>query len=192
MESANDKELDQLLNEHFAGRVVRKDLTKLIKEGANVPVYVLEYLLGMYCASDDPEIIEQGLRNVKTVLAENYVRPDEAEKVKSLVRERGSYKVIDRVTVKLNERKDKYEASFSNLGIKDAEISAGIVKEYEKLLDKGMTPEERDRYIELLDNYIGSKGKKYKSHYHTILNWYRRDQIQSSKPSEVEAWLKSG
>ena len=138
MESANDKELDQLLNEHFAGRVVRKDLTKLIKEGANVPVYVLEYLLGMYCASDDPEIIEQGLRNVKTVLAENYVRPDEAEKVKSLVRERGSYMVIDRVTVKLNERKDKYEASFSNLGIKDAEISAGIVKEYEKLLVGGI------------------------------------------------------
>ncbi|EPP8913877.1 protease Lon-related BREX system protein BrxL [Acinetobacter baumannii] len=138
MESANDKELDQLLNEHFAGRVVRKDLTKLIKEGTNVPVYVLEYLLGMYCASDDPEIIEQGLRNVKTVLAENYVRPDEAEKVKSLVRERGSYKVIDRVTVKLNERKDKYEASFSNLGIKDAEISAGIVKEYEKLLVGGI------------------------------------------------------
>lgn len=138
MESANDKELDQLLNEHFAGRVVRKDLTKLIKEGANVPVYVLEYLLGMYCASDDPEIIEQGLRNVKTVLAENYVRPDEAEKVKSLVRERGSYKVIDRVAVKLNERKDKYEASFSNLGIKDAEISAGIVKEYEKLLVGGI------------------------------------------------------
>lgn len=138
MESANDKELDQLLNEHFAGRVVRKDLTKLIKEGVNVPVYVLEYLLGMYCASDDPEIIEQGLRNVKTVLAENYVRPDEAEKVKSLVRERGSYKVIDRVTVKLNERKDKYEASFSNLGIKDAEISAGIVKEYEKLLVGGI------------------------------------------------------
>lgn len=138
MESANDKELDQLLNEHFAGRVVRKDLTKLIKEGANVPVYVLEYLLGMYCASDDPEIIAQGLRNVKTVLAENYVRPDEAEKVKSLVRERGSYKVIDRVTVKLNERKDKYEASFSNLSIKDAEISAGIVKEYEKLLVGGI------------------------------------------------------
>lgn len=138
MESADDKELDQLLNEHFAGRVVRKDLTKLIKEGANVPVYVLEYLLGMYCASDDPEIIERGLHNVKTVLAENYVRPDEAEKVKSLVRERGSYKVIDRVTVKLNERKDRYEASFSNLGIKDAEISAGIVKEYEKLLVGGI------------------------------------------------------
>jgi len=133
-----NKDLDHLLNEHFAGRVVRKDLTKLIKEGANVPVYVLEYLLGMYCASDDAEVIEQGLKNVKTVLAENYVRPDEAEKVKSLVRERGTYKVIDRVTVRLNEKKDRYEASFSNLGIKDAEISAGIVKEYEKLLVGGI------------------------------------------------------
>ena len=138
MDTVNEKDLDQLLNEHFAGRVVRKDLTKLIKEGANVPVYVLEYLLGMYCASDDPDVIDQGLQSVKTVLVENYVRPDEAEKVKSLVRERGSYKIIDRVTVKLNERKDKYEASFSNLGIKDAEISSGIVKEYEKLLVGGI------------------------------------------------------
>jgi len=138
MDTAEDKDLDVLLNEHLGGRVVRKDLTKLIKEGANVPVYVLEYLLGMYCASDDPEVIEKGLANVKQVLAENYVRPDEAEKVKSLVRERGSYKVIDRVTVKLNEKKDKYEASFSNLGIKDAEISPGIVKEYEKLLVGGI------------------------------------------------------
>ena len=90
MDIAKEKDLDDLLNEHFGGRVVRKDLTKLIKEGANVPVYVLEYLLGMYCASNDPEVIEKGLVNVKTVLAENYVRPDEAEKVKSLVRERGS------------------------------------------------------------------------------------------------------
>ena len=138
MDTVQDKDLDQLLNEHFGGRVVRKDLTKLIKEGANVPVYVLEYLLGMYCASDDPVVIEEGLKNVKTILAENYVRPDESEKVKSLVRERGTYKVIDRVTVRLNEKKDKYEASFSNLGIKDAEISAGIVKEYEKLLVGGI------------------------------------------------------
>ena len=138
MDTEQDKDLDQLLNEHFAGRVVRKDLTKLIKEGANVPVYVLEYLLGMYCASNDPVVIEQGLKNVKTVLAENYVRPDEAEKVKSLVRERGSYKVIDRVTVRLNEKKDRYEASFSSLGIRDAEISASIVKEYEKLLVGGI------------------------------------------------------
>ena len=138
MDTEQDKDLDQLLNDHFAGRVVRKDLTKLIKEGANVPVYVLEYLLGMYCASNDPVVIEQGLKNVKTVLAENYVRPDEAEKVKALVRERGSYKVIDRVTVRLNEKKDRYEASFSSLGIRDAEISASIVKEYEKLLVGGI------------------------------------------------------
>ena len=138
MDVEADRDLDQLLNENFAGRVVRKDLTKLIKEGANVPVYVLEYLLGMYCASDDPEVIETGLKSVKTVLAENYVRPDEAEKVKSVVRERGSFKVIDRVTVRLNEKKDCYEATFSNLGIKDAEISAGIVKEHEKLLVGGI------------------------------------------------------
>ncbi len=138
METLNDSDLDKLLNQHFDGRVVRKDLTKLIKEGANVPVYVLEYLLGMYCASDDPEVIEQGLVNVKNILADNYVRPDEAEKVKSLVKERGSYKVIDRVTVRLNEKKDRYEASFSNLGIKDADISSSVVKEYEKLLVGGI------------------------------------------------------
>jgi len=133
-----DIDLDKLLNTHFGGRVVRKDLTKRIKEGANVPVYVLEYLLGMYCASDDQAVIDVGLKNVKTILAENYVRPDEAEKVKSLVRERGTYKVIDRVTVRLNEKKDRYEASFSNLGIKDAEISSGIVKQFEKLLVGGI------------------------------------------------------
>src|SRR5690554_684973 len=138
MTDIQNQDLDQLLNEHFSGRVVRKDLTKLIKEGANVPVYVLEYLLGMYCASDDPEVIEQGLNNVKTVLAENYVRPDEAEKVKSFVRERGSYKVIDRVTVRLNERQNHYEAAFSNLGIRDAEIGDGIVKANEKLLVGGI------------------------------------------------------
>jgi len=97
--------LDALLNTHFAGKVVRKDLTKLIKEGANVPVYVLEYLLGMYCASDDEATIQNGMQSVKRILAENYVRPDEAEKVKSKVRESGTYKVIDKVTVKLNEKR---------------------------------------------------------------------------------------
>jgi hypothetical protein len=102
--------LDDLLNTHFAGKVVRKDLTKLIKEGANVPVYVLEYLLGMYCASNDEATIQNGLVSVKRILTENYVRPDEAEKVKSKVRESGTYKVIDKVTVKLNEKRDVYEA----------------------------------------------------------------------------------
>lgn len=130
--------LDDLLNQHFAGKVVRKDLTKLIKEGANVPVYVLEYLLGMYCASDDEEIIRDGLETVKTILAENYVRPDEAEKVKSKIKERGSYKVIDKVTVHLNERRDSYEALLSNLGVKDAEISGSTVKQFEKLLVGGI------------------------------------------------------
>jgi ATP-dependent Lon protease len=133
-----DKSLDSLLNERFAGKVVRKDLTKLIKEGANVPVYVLEYLLGMYCASDDPATIESGLVSVKRILAENYVRPDEAEKVKSKIRESGSYKVIDKVTVKLNEKRDVYEALLSNLGVKNAEVSDSYVRQFEKLLVGGI------------------------------------------------------
>lgn len=133
-----DTSLDKLLNERFAGRVVRKDLTKLIKEGANVPVYVLEYLLGMYCASDDDETIKAGLVTVKNILSENYVRPDEAEKVKSKIRECGSFKVIDKVTVKLNENRDSYEALLSNLGIKNAEIPDSYVREFEKLLVGGI------------------------------------------------------
>ncbi len=136
--STNGRSLDDLLNQHFAGRVVRKDLTKLVKEGANVPVYVLEYLLGNYCASNDDEVIQEGLKTVKKVLAENYVRPDEAEKVKSLIRERGSLKIIDKVTVSLNERRDVYEALLSNLGVKGVEVESGIVKKFEKLLVGGI------------------------------------------------------
>ena len=136
--AATDPNLDDLLNAHFAGRVVRKDLTKLVKEGANVPVYVLEYLLGNYCASNDRVVIEDGLATVKRVLAENYVRPDEAEKVKSTIRERGSLKVIDKVTVKLNEKRDVYEALLSNLGTKGVEIGPGTVRKYEKLLAGGI------------------------------------------------------
>lgn len=135
MDSAD---LDSLLNQHFKGRVVRKDLTKKLKEGANVPVYVLEYLLGMYCASDDDDIVMRGLDNVKKILAENYVRPDEAEKVKSLIRERGTFKIIDKVSVKLNQRKDVYEAVLSNLGVSDALVPSKIVKENEKLLTGGI------------------------------------------------------
>ena len=134
----DNHDLDALLNTHFAGKVVRKDLTKLVKEGANVPVYVLEYLLGMYCASDDPEVIREGMETVKRVLAENYVRPDEAEKVKMKIRERGSYKIIDKVTVKLNERRDVYEALLSNLGVTGVEVSASYVKQFEKLLVGGI------------------------------------------------------
>lgn len=133
-----DGSLDDLLNEYFAGKVVRKDLTKLVKEGANVPVYVLEYLLGTYCASSDEATIQDGMQSVKKILSENYVRPDEAEKVKSLIRERGSYKIIDKVTVKLNEKRDVYEALLSNLGVKGAEIGASFIKKYEKLLAGGI------------------------------------------------------
>ena len=129
------------------GQGVRKDLTKLIKEGANVPVYVLEYLLGMYCASDDEATIQAGMVTVKRILAENYVRPDEAEKVKSRIRESGSYKVIDKVTVKLNEKRDVYEALLSNLGVKSAEISERIVRQFEKLLAGGIWSIVTLRYL---------------------------------------------
>lgn len=130
--------LDALMNQTFPGKVVRKDLTKMVKEGANVPIYVLEYLLGMYCASDNEQVIQEGLENVKRILAENYVRPDEAEKVKSKIRERGSYKVIDKITVKLNEKRDVYEALLSNLGVNGVEVSSSTVKKYEKLLVGGI------------------------------------------------------
>jgi ATP-dependent Lon protease len=136
-ESSTDTSLDQLLNEHFAGKVVRKDLTKMVKEGANVPVYVLEYLLGTYCASADEEVIQDGLKTVKKILTENYVRPDKAETVKSTVRERGSLKIIDKVSVTLNEKRDAYEAMCANLATK-AEIGSEVVKKYEKLLAGGM------------------------------------------------------
>lgn len=133
-----DTGLDDLLNRHFAGKVVRKDLTKLVKEGANVPVYVLEYLLGSYCASNDEEVIADGLATVKKILAENYVRPDEKEKVKSTIRERGSLKVIDKVTVTLNEKRDVYEALLENLGVKGVEVGSNYVKTFEKLLVGGI------------------------------------------------------
>jgi ATP-dependent Lon protease len=133
-----DSGLDDLLNRHFPGKVVRKDLTKLVKEGANVPVYVLEYLLGSYCASNDEVVIAEGLRTVKKILAENYVRPDEAEKVKSTIRERGSLKVIDKVTVTLNEKRDVYEAVLGNLGVSKIVVPSSVVKKFEKLLVGGI------------------------------------------------------
>ena len=131
-------ELSEKLNKFFAGKVVRKDLTKKIKEGANVPVYVLEYLLGMYCATDDESAIAEGIKTVKNILSENFVRPDEAEKIKSKIKEKRMYTVIDKVTVRLNEKLDVYLAEFSNLGIKDAQIGDDIVKQYEKLLVGGI------------------------------------------------------
>lgn len=131
-------DLDKKLNAYFAGRVIRKDLTKLIKEGANVPVYVLEYLLGMYCATDDEASINVGIERVKKILAENFVRPDEAEKIKSKIKEMGEYSIIDKVTVNLNISADRYDAEFSNLGLRGVPIAGNYVKEYDKLLAGGI------------------------------------------------------
>lgn len=131
-------ELDAKLNEYYGGKVVRKDLTKSIKEGANVPSYVLEYLLGMYCATDNEDDIEQGVSMVKQVLANNFVRPDEAEKIKSKIREKGRYKIIDKVSAKLNEHTDCYEGNIFNINISKVLIDDAYIKKYEKLLCGGI------------------------------------------------------
>lgn len=130
--------INRKLREYFDGKIVRKDLTKSIKEGANVPVYVLEFLLGQYCSSDDPQIIEAGVLNVKKILSENFVRPDESQKVLASLRERGSYTVIDRITVNLNIKLDRYEAVFSNLGVQNIPISSEYVSKYDRLLCGGI------------------------------------------------------
>jgi ATP-dependent Lon protease len=131
-------EIDNKLNTHFPGKVVRKDLTKLMKVGHNVPVYVLEYLLGSNCATDDEDLIHEGVKKVKNILSENYVRPDEAELIKSKIRETGYYTIIDKITVRLNEKRDVYEAVFSNLGITKVEVEPEYVKVYDKLLGGGI------------------------------------------------------
>lgn len=130
--------IKQKLRDNFDGKIVRKDLTKKIKEGANVPTYVLEFLLGQYCSSDDPEIIEKGVEKVKNIVADNYVRPDEAEKVLSRLRQYGMMTIIDQVTVQLNLKYDYYEASFSNLGLSKVPISDEYPEKYDRLLAGGI------------------------------------------------------
>ena len=126
------------LRENFQGKIVRKDLTKKIKEGANVPIYVLEFLLGQYCSSDDEEVIQQGVENVKQILANNYVRPDEAQKILSLLRQHGSHTIIDMVSVELNIKKDRYEASFTNMGLTGIQIGEEYPTKYDRLLCGGI------------------------------------------------------
>ena len=133
-----NEEINKKLRTNFDGKIVRKDLTKSIKEGANVPVYVLEFLLGQYCSSDDPSVIEEGVATVKKILADNYVRPDEAQKILSVLRQKGSYTVIDKITVNLNIKKDTYEAEFSNLGIKNIPISEEYPSKFDRLLCGGI------------------------------------------------------
>jgi ATP-dependent Lon protease len=132
------EEIRRKLREHFDGKIVRKDLTKKIKEGANVPVYVLEFLLGQYCSSDDEEILQSGMESVKQILANNYVRPDEAQKVLSKLRQHGSHTVIDMISVQLNLKKDRYEASFTNLGLTGIPIDETYPEKYDRLLCGGI------------------------------------------------------
>ena len=132
------EELRRKLRSNFDGRIVRKDLTKKIKEGANVPVYVLEFLLGQYCSSDDEAIIEQGVQNVKRILADNFVRPDEAQKILSQLRKNGSHTIIDMVTVHLDIKKDCFFAEFSNLGLTNVPITDDYPEKYDRLLCGGI------------------------------------------------------
>ncbi|MBQ6599819.1 MAG: ATP-dependent Lon protease, partial [Lentisphaeria bacterium] len=126
------------LRQFFDGKIVRKDLTKKIKEGANVPIYVLEFLLGQYCSSDDEQIIAEGVQKVKKILADNFVRPDEAQKIISVLRQHGSHTVIDMVTVQLDIRSDTYFANFSNLGLSKVPIEEEYAEKYDRLLCGGI------------------------------------------------------
>lgn len=131
-------EFDEKVLDNFPGKVVRKDLTSLMKKGANVPTYVLEYLLGMYCATDDEDAIEIGLGKIRRILSENYVRPDQSEYVKSKIKENGQYTIIDKITVELDEREDKYIARFTNLNLDPFEVNSDLVVHNEKLLVGGI------------------------------------------------------
>ena len=130
--------LNQKLRQYFDGKIVRKDLTQAIKQGANVPVYVLEFLLGQYCSSDDPAIVAAGVENVKRILSENYVRPDEAQLILAQLRERGAYTVIDRLTAHLNIKENRYEAEFANLGLKGIPLHPDYALKYDRLLCGGI------------------------------------------------------
>lgn len=158
--------IKEKLRRNFDGKIVRKDLTKKIKEGANVPVYVLEFLLGQYCSSDDEEVIERGIENVKKILSDNYVRPDEAQKVLSKLRQRGSHTIIDMVTVDLNLRYDEYEASFSNLGLTGIPISEDYAEKYDRLLCGGIwciVQLEYDSGEEAVPDIISPSGDRIQS-----------------------------
>jgi len=130
--------LDDKINQHFAGLVVRKDLVKTVKGNAIVPSYVLEYLLGQYCATNDEDSINTGIQTVKEILAKHYVHRNEAGLVRSTIKEKGRHKVIDKISVSLNDKDDTYEAEFSNLGIKKVLVDSSTVKSHPKLLVSGV------------------------------------------------------
>lgn len=132
------KPLDRKINDYFPGKVVRKDLTKLVKGNAIVPTYVLEYLLGQYCATEDENTIIEGIETVKRIISDHFVHRDEAQIIKSVIKERGSHRIIDKVSIRLNDREDQYEAYFSNLGLSKIPVSDDIAREYPKLLSSGV------------------------------------------------------
>lgn len=188
------EELDRKLNEVFAGRVVRKDLSKKIKEGINVPIYVLEYLLGSYCATDDEDGIKEGVKQVKKVLAENYVRPDESETVKFKITERGSYTVIDRVTVTVDVEKGLCFAGLMNLGLTNVPISSEFVKENQKLLDGGIwsivklayfDPDDNDIEMENAVKEVNKKSKDKDYHGILIVNSIKPIQMPNLRIDEI-------
>lgn len=132
------KAIDQKLNDYFGGKIVRKDLTKLVKGNAIVPTYVLEYLLGQYCATDDEDTINEGVQTVRNVITQHFVHRDEAQYIKSQIRERGSHRIIDKVAVRLNDKRDLYEAQFINLGLSRVPISDDLIRQHKKLLSSGV------------------------------------------------------
>lgn len=144
--------VDRLAVEHFPGKIVRKDLTALMKRGANVPTFVLEYLLGMYCSTDDPVAVEGGLERIRGILLNNYVRPDESEVIKSKIRELGSYTVIDKVSARLDEHSDVYVAHFTNLSIEPFIMPAEYVRQYTKILQGGIWCILRIQYTHPIDD----------------------------------------
>lgn len=154
--------LDRKINEVFPGKVVRKDLTALLRRGANVPTFVLEYLLGMYCATDDETAIAEGVEKIRKILAENYVRPEESEKVKSLIRERGEYTVIDKVSAVLDEYKDIYVARFSNLEIEPFVLQSDYAVKYTKILMGGIWCIARIGYTYQPDSMEDEKKRRKK------------------------------
>ena len=182
-ETASTREvLKAKLRENFDGRIVRKDLTKKIKEGANVPVYVLEFLLGQYCSSDDEEVIEKGVQKVKRILADNFVRPDEAQKILSLLRSRGSYTIIDKITVQLNIKKNCYEAEFSNLGLNEIPIEDEYPEKYDRLLCGGIwcivqLSYESEELSDALAG-LGFRSNKTKTHSSSLIQIMKLTPIQ--------------
>ncbi len=170
--------LDQKLLETFPGKIVRKDLTSLMKKGANVPTYVLEYLLGMYCSSDDEDVINMGIEKIKHILSENYVKPDQSDYVKSKIKELGQYTIIDKISVVVDEHVDKYVAYFSNLNMDPFEVDSDLVVHNEKLLTGGIwciisivyqgldKEEDEDEPVDIFgDKQAKKKVKKKKTKY---------------------------